>query len=159
MTRAVYPALLELATEDEYRNHFYAEYCAGPLPTFDGIAVRFRKDNFDHAFFESSSPQSKDDTFSPDRAKRMDWIKIALMDPGADIRYGYDNKLRQNDNARRVVIVKGNFVVIIRLTSEKQAEFVTCYVATTWTLEKLRKSKKWPRATTPQEEGANDLGT
>lgn len=148
MAKVEYPPLLELDSEDDYRAHFYAEYCSGPTSTFDDIEVRFRRRDFDHAFFESSSPNSKDDTFSDHsggRAERMDWIKFALNDPSADIRCGYDNRLRQKDASRRVAIVKGNFVVIIRLTGNKKAEFVTCYVATTWTLQKIRRSSKWPR--------------
>ena len=155
MTKVEYPPLLELDSEDDYRAHFYAEYCSGPISTFDDIAVRFRKRDFDHAFFESSSPKSKDDTFSDHtggRAERMDWVKFALKDPSADIRFGYNNQLRQKDDSRRVAIVKGNFVVIIRLTGDKQAEFVTCYVATTWTLQKIRKSSKWPRENPPKPE-------
>ena len=145
MARIEYPPFLELDSEEKYREHFHNEYCAGPIPTFDGIMVRFRRRDFDHAFFESSSPNSKDDTFSDDRAKRMDWVKLALSDPSADIRVGYNNRLRQDDFARRVAIVKGNFVVIIRIVKDKQAEFVTCYVATTWTMQKIKKSRKWPR--------------
>ncbi len=145
MAKVEYPPFLELDSEDDYRKHFHNEYCAGPIPTFDGIMVRFRKRDFDHAFFESSSAKSKDDTFSDDRAKRMDWVKLALSDPSADIRVGYDNKLRQDDFARRVAIVKGNFIVIIRIVRDKQAEFVTCYVATSWTMQKIKKSRKWPR--------------
>ena len=148
MSKVEYPPLLKLASEREYREHFYREYCSGALPTFDGIMVRFRKRDFDHAFFESSSPKSKDDTFSDHsggRAERMDWVKSALGDPSADLRVGYDNRLRKKDESRRVAIVKGNFVVIIRLTDTKKAEFVTCYVAGTRTLQLIRKSSKWPR--------------
>ncbi|MFN7290172.1 MAG: hypothetical protein ACK5YR_12275 [Pirellula sp.] len=145
MGRVEYPPLLILSSQDEYREHFHTVFCAGPLLTFDDISVRFRKRDFDHAFFESSSPKSKDDTFSQKRAERMDWVKCALNDPGADIRVGYDNKLRCEATDRRVAIVCGNFVVIIRIIKEKQAEFVTCYLADSWTIQKIKKSKKWPR--------------
>lgn len=146
-----YPPFLEGKTEAEYRTLFESVYCRGPLPTFDGIQVRFRKDDFDHAFFESSSPKSKDDVFSTERAKRIEWIKIALADASADLRVGYDSQLRQPATDRRVAIVKGNFVVIIRIIRERRAEFVTCYVATTWTLQKIRKSPKWPRKKKTQD--------
>jgi hypothetical protein len=43
-----YPALLNLATPAEYQAHYEAVYCAGAVVTFDGIAVRFRKNKFDH---------------------------------------------------------------------------------------------------------------
>ena len=67
----------------------------------------------------------------------MDWVKCALNDPGADIRFGYDNKLRCDATDRRVAIVCGNFVVIIRIVREKQAEFVTCYLADSGTIQKI----------------------
>ncbi len=156
MARVEYPPHLELDSEDEYREYFHTVYCGGPLETFDGIMVRFRKRDFGHAFFESSSAKSKDDVFSDDRAKRMHWVKLALSDPGADIRVGYDNQLRQDDFARRVAIVKGNFVVIIRIVRDKQAEFVTCYVATSWTMQKIKKSRKWPREEMGKAEEAKD---
>jgi len=155
MSKVEYPPLLKLASEREYREHFFREYCSGALPTFDGVMVRFRRRDFDHAFFESSSPKSKDDTFSDHsggRAERMDWVKAALSDPSADLRVGYDNRRRQKDKSRRVAIVKGNFVVIIRLTDTMKAEFVTCFVANTWTLQKIRKSSKWPREKPPKPE-------
>ena len=158
MSKTEYPPLLDLDSEDEYRAHFHSEYCVGPISTFDGIMVRFRRHDFEHAFFESSSPTSRDDIFSDQsggRAERMDWIKSALSDPSADLRVGYDNKRRQKDVNRRVAIVKGNFVVIIRLTGKKRASFVTCFVATTWTLQKIRKSSKWPREK-PEKNDAGD---
>ena len=77
MARVEYPPFLELDSEAEYRAHFHKVYCAGPLSTFDDIFVRFRKSDFDHAFFESSSPKSKDDSFSSDRAKRMDFVRFS----------------------------------------------------------------------------------
>lgn len=140
-----YPPFLEGLSEQQYREHFVATYCQDALLTFDGISVRFRKRDFAHAFFESSSPTRKDDIFSPQRAKRMDWVKIALSDPSADIRVGYDNFRRRPATDRRVAIMKGNFVVIIRLTDRDKAEFVTCYVADSRSLNLIRKSAKWPR--------------
>ncbi len=140
-----YPSFVEGMTESEYRKHFELVYCQGPLPTFDGIQVRFRKVQFDHAFFESSSSKAKDDVFSMERAKRMDWVKIALADASADLRVGYNKRLRRPATDRRVAIIKGNFVVIIRIIGEEKAEFVTCFVASIWTLQKIRKNSKWPR--------------
>jgi len=112
--------------------------------------TRFRKRDFEHAFFESSSPSKKDDLFSFERSKRIEWVAIALGDPSADIRVGYDSKKRQPAKDRRVAIVKGNFVVIIRLTGDDKAEFITCYVADSRSLGLIRKSSKWPRKPPPQ---------
>ncbi|MCU0713275.1 MAG: hypothetical protein MUC43_14535 [Pirellula sp.] len=38
-----------------------------------------------------------------------------------------------------------NAIKIIKDIKEKQAEFVTCYLADSWTIQKIKKSKKWPR--------------
>ena len=83
------------------------------MQTFDGIEVRFRKQHFDHCFFESVV--TKDDTFSQRRAERIDWIKAALEDPNAELWVGWDNKRKRPANDRRVVIVVQNYVVIIRV--------------------------------------------
>lgn len=141
-----YPPHVAYVTEAEYRIHFERVYCQGPIETFDGIQVRFRKMQFDHAFFESK--KTKDDTFSHTRAERIDWIKAALLDKGADLRIGWDNQIRRPARDRRVAIVKGNYVLIIRLVGDKKsAEFVTAFVADTETIQKIRKSSKWPRST------------
>jgi len=135
-----YPPLVQYQTELEYRRHFEHVYCCGPIQTFDGIEVRFRKSMFDHCFFESV--YSKDDTFSPRRAERVDWIKAALEDPGAELRMGWDNKKKRPANDRRVAIVMGDYVVIIRIRGAK-ADFITAYVATGRTIGKIRSHPLW----------------
>ena len=85
-----YPPFLHYKSNQEYRKHFELVYCRGPVLTFDGIPVRFRKRDFDHAFFETVN--NKDDTFSVKRAQRMDWIKAALQDPGAERYMGMGQK-------------------------------------------------------------------
>ena len=138
-----YPPHVSYAKEADYRSHFERVYCQGPIKTFDSIQVRFRKKDFDHAFFESV--RSKDDTFSRARAERIDWIKATLKDDRADLRVGWDNVRKQPAKDRRVAIVKGNYVVIIRLTRPQRAEFVTAFVATTRAIQQIRRSPKWPR--------------
>lgn len=136
-----YPPLVHYATEQEYREHFEREYCKGTIQTFDGIAVRFRKRMFDHCFFESV--YTKDDTFSPQRAERIDWIKAALQDASADIRVGWDNVRKRPAMDRRVAIVKGNYVVIVRLDGPNKAEFVTAFAAGQRTISQIRTNPKW----------------
>lgn len=138
-----YPPLVHYGTEQEYRAHFEGEYCKGTIPTFDGIAVRFRKRMFDHCFFESV--HAKDDTFSLPRAERIDWIKAALQDASADIRVGWDNVRKRPATDRRVAIVKGNYVVIIRLDGPIKAEFVTAFVAEGRTVTQIRTNPKWAK--------------
>lgn len=139
-----YPPLVNYHTELEYRSHFEQSYCQGAIVTFDGISVRFRKDDFDHAFFESV--QAKDDTFSTLRAERIDWIQAALLDPHSDRYVGWDNKRKRYDGKRRVTVVMGNFVVIIALLNQQgdKARFITAYVADSGrTISKIRQSPKW----------------
>lgn len=135
-----YPPLLQDKTPAEYRTFFEATYCHGPVITFDGIAVRFRKRDFNHCFFESVI--EKDDTFSPERAKRLLWIKTALQDPDADLYVGWDNKKKCLAHDRRVAIVVQNYVVIIRFTGPKAAVFVTAFVAGEESLRKIRMSPR-----------------
>ena len=136
-----YPPLVQYQTELDYRRHFERVYCRGTIQTFDGIEVRFRKRMFDHCFFESVT--TKDDTFSTRRAERIDWIKAALQDASAELRLGWDNKKKRAANDRRVVIVVGNYVVIIRLYRADRAEFVTAFVATQRTIRQIRTNPFW----------------
>jgi hypothetical protein len=114
--------------------------------TFDSYKVRFRKSIFEHAFYESTHRDKIKDMFSTKRAERMDWIKYALQDPNSDIRNGYDNKRKRFTINRRVTIISGNYIVIIRIKSRqlKEAEFITAYVADSQTTsQKILTSPKW----------------
>jgi hypothetical protein len=118
--------------------------------TYDGIAVRFRKDRFDHCFFESSRRNDIKDKFSFKRAERMAWIRVALADPNSERYWGWDNRKRRYDPTRRVTVVMGNYVVVIMLTGQKTADFVTAYVADAVaakgrksTIEMIRSGPRW----------------
>jgi hypothetical protein len=87
-----YPPLLKLPTVEAYRQYFEKSCCQEPIITFDGIAVRFRKTDFDHCGFESSMRNNVKDTFSPARAERLGWIGEALRDPKSDRFVGWDSK-------------------------------------------------------------------
>ena len=73
-----YPPLVKYDKPGEYKRHFEKVYCRNPVETFDGIRVRFRKDDFEHCFYESSRRNRVKDRFSWKRAKRIEWIKTAL---------------------------------------------------------------------------------
>lgn len=146
----VYPPLVRYPSEDEYRRHFEHVYCREPIVTFDGIKVRFRKDQFKHSFYESSRRNAIKDQFSVPRAERIDWIKAALEDPASERYVGWDNRKKRYDKKRRVAIVMGNYVVIIRLKNASSAFFVTAFVADTLTtptphstIDQIRKGPKW----------------
>jgi len=143
-----YPPLVYYATIDEYKTHFEAMYCQDPIDTFDAIPIRFRKDDFDHAFYESSRRDGQKDVFSSARSKRIDWIKYALQDPTSELYEGWDNKRRVDDKTRRVVLVQGDYVVVVRLRKTAQAittgRFVTAYVVdSTYAIAMIRSHPKW----------------
>ena len=141
---AAYPPLLKLVDEAVYRARFEEIYCAGAVMTFDGIAVRFQKRDFDHCFFESSQRNRIKDTFSQLRAERLEWIAVALQDAAAERFQGWDRDTKTYDKTRRVTLVCGNYVVVIALTGATSARFLTAYVADTpRTLAKLKTSPKW----------------
>lgn len=134
--------------KQKYRSHYERVYCKGPITTFDEIAVRFRKSSFDHCFYESIQRNQVKDTFSALRAERIDWIKAALLDPDAELHVGWDGKKRRYDRSHRVALVNGDYVVVIRLSSNQTAQFVTAYVADSQsTLDKMKGSPRW----VPQE--------
>ena len=140
----VYPPLVCYGTVHEYRAHYEHVYCQGPITTFDGIAVRFRKNRFDHCFYESTRRNQVKDAFSAQRAERIDWIKAALQDPNADLYVGWDGKKKRYSQSHRVVLVAGDYVVVIRLSGNQTAQFVTAYVADSpSTLAKIKGSPKW----------------
>lgn len=136
-----YSPYVRYAAEQDYRVHFERVYCQGTIQTFDGIEVRFRKAMFDHCFFESV--RSKDDTFSPQRAERIDWIKTVLTDARAELRVGWDNRRKRPASDRRVAIVSGDYVVVIRILGQGKAEFVTAFVAGQRTIAQIRSNPLW----------------
>lgn len=146
-----YPPLVAHTAEADYRAHFERVYCQGPIATFDGYAVRFRKRDFDHCFFESARRDGRKDTFSTARAERIDWIKATLEDPASELYQGWDKRKKCYDRGRRVAVVMGNYVVIIAITGPQKADFVTAYVANTpatvgrpvTTIDQIRRSPRW----------------
>ncbi len=139
-----YPPLVCYKTEVEYRIHFERVYCQQPILTFDGVLVRFRKDRFDHCFYESTRRNHVKDAFSRMRAERIDWIEAGLQDPNTKLYVGWDSKRKRYDKRHRVIVVVGDYVVVIRIIGNKKAEFVTAYVAdSASTLAKIKRSPIW----------------
>jgi hypothetical protein len=138
------PPLKAFADSVECFEHYRKVYCSGPIPTFDGIMVRFRKEDFLHCFFESSNRDDQKDTFSTRRAERIDWIKAALQDPKAELFAGWDRKRKIHDRDRRVCVVSGDYVVIIALTDKDKAYIITAFVIDDpRVLESIKRSPKW----------------
>lgn len=144
------PDLLNYGTEEEYKKHYINNYCnACPIYTFDNIPVIFFEDRFEHAFYKRSrkSYYAEKDSFSVERAKRMDWIKHVLQDPTIIPKKGYDKKKDSYDNTRRVTfLTEENYLVVIYINKKNKAKFVTAYVVDNEeAAKKIRNSPKWEK--------------
>lgn len=135
-------------TEEEFRQIWHDEYTSQTIYTHDGILVRFFDNQFDHAFFESSKRNVRKDsayhkdTISPRRLARILWIRDVLQDPEAEMYVGYDNKKKCFSFSERVSVVKGDFVVVIRIGKDMKAKFITAYVADQ-SIGMIKSSPKW----------------
>jgi hypothetical protein len=135
----------------DYLRHYERIYCSGPIKTFDGIWVRFRKSRFRHDFYESTRRNRVKDQFSTERARRIDWIKKVLQDSNAELYQGWDKKNKRHDPKSRVALVVDGYVVVIRLTGPNKADFVTAYVPgkkptgrqKVSTLDRIKSGPKW----------------
>lgn len=140
------PPLVEYYQIDDYRKHYESMYCVSPIVTFDSIPVYFRKDKFEHSFFESSKRDGVKDVFSPERARRIEWIKATLQHKDAELYVGWDKAKKRYDRNHRVAVVYNDFVVIIKISRKingsLKAEFVTAYVADN-SIEKIRSAPRW----------------
>jgi len=115
-------------SEVELREIWSKEYCKQDIITFDNVQVKFYEDMFDHAFFESADRVKKDKSIlSLNRLQKIHWIKETLQDKDAILKKGWDTKNKTYFKDRRVAVVKGNYVVIIRFTGLLKAKFVTAY--------------------------------
>ena len=140
---------LILNTPREYREFYESNYQRGTIVTFDGVRIFFKPEKFGHAFYENSQHKAgAKDVFSPERAKRMSWIKLTLEHPQADLFKGWNKATKQYDDDRRVSVVFGDFVVVIQLSLKSdgglKGNFITCYVADN-SINKIRNSPKWDR--------------
>lgn len=115
-------------SESELRRIWKDEYCDKEICTFDNVFVKFYEDMFDHVFFESFNKIRKDKSIlSFNRLEKIYWIKETLHDRDAILKKGWDNERKEYFKDRRVAIVKGNYVVIIRFIGMLKAKFVTAY--------------------------------
>lgn len=115
-------------SEEELREIWRQEYCVQDILTFDGVSVRCYEDMFDHVFYESAHRKAKDKSIlSYARLEKIYWIKDTLKDPDAILKKGWDNENKKDFEDRRVAVVKGNYVVIIRFTGMLKAKLVSAY--------------------------------
>lgn len=134
-----------LLSEEDLRKIWREEYCEQDIFTFDKVQVKFYEDMFDHAFFESADRLEKDKSvLSLNRLEKIHWIKETLNDKDAILKKGWDTKNKVYFKDRRVAVVKGNYVVIIRFTGLLKAKFVTAYEKED--VENILKSPDFERA-------------
>lgn len=115
-------------TEAELRQIWKEEYCEQEIITFDAVTVKFYEDMFDHAFYESADNIEKDKSIlSYNRLEKIYWIKEVLQDPEAVLKKGWDNYTKTVCDDRRVAMVKGNYIVVIRFTGLLKAKLVTAF--------------------------------
>ena len=115
-------------SEADMRKMWGDEYCLTEIETFDGIMVKCYADMFDHIFYESFDRIEKDKSIlSLNRLEKMLWIKDVLQDRSAILKKGWNSKDKEYFKDRRVAIVKGNYIVVIRFTGKLKAKLVTAY--------------------------------
>lgn len=141
------PKLLILSSEEEYKNHFIAEYCKkSPIATFDGLPVMFYPEMFEHAFYKRTAPKwtAPKDRMDLDRCKRMPWIKEVLKDSSIVPRKGYDKaRDRYDENNRVAFLSPENYLVVIRKAGSVW-RFVTAYlVDNEAAAKKIKDSPVW----------------
>lgn len=139
------PALVYYTSEQEYRDHYERCYCSAVIYTFDGLRVYFPRHQFDDAFFESANRRVRDKSLlSQQRAERIDWIRAALENPGAELFAGWDRDRKRINRVRRVALVWNDYVVILNIQGKKRkAVFVTAYIADARTVAKIRNGPRW----------------
>ena len=132
-------------TPEEYREYFIDKYCNSEIYSYDGMRVRFYPDQFEHAFYESKNYKKRDKSvFSYERAKRMPWIKYALNNEKTEVYIGWDrDKKRYNRDRRVTIITPENYVVVLNIIDNKNAKFITAYIASKTNAEKIRSAPKW----------------
>lgn len=135
--------------EAELRQLWKDEYCdkAKPISTTDNVLVSFFEDMFDHCFYESYNRKERDKSIlSYNRLEKMLWIKATLTDPDSLLKQGWDRDSKTHDNSRRLAMIKGNYVVIIRFTGFLKAKFVTAYeLQEDQNIKKIVESPDWVR--------------
>ena len=132
-------------TEEELREIWSVEYCNTPIITFDDIEVKFFSSMFNHCFYESDNRREKDKSIlSLNRLEKIYWIKETLQDPDSIRKQGWDRNKKTYTDSSRVNLVKGNYIVVIKIFSKNKARFITAYeVNSDENLEKIKNSPDW----------------
>lgn len=128
----IYEEFLILESVADYKRVYDEEYCQQFIYTHDGICVRFYPETFEHAFYSSEDRKKGDKSiFSNERAKRILWIRKALLDTNLSLYEGWIKAKKQYDSSRRVCLVTPeNYVIVIQLNNKNvnRAKFITAYL-------------------------------
>lgn len=136
------PPLLNLGSEEEYRNHYIQTLVKGPpVITPDGAEVRFFPERFVHAFYRKSDHwKDTKDAFAHSRAQCMDWIRTMLCSRHAEM-FREPCGLGQYN---RLVLDRHNRYLVVTVTiREGEERFVTAYDEVSE--DKMRKILALPR--------------
>ncbi len=139
------PPLLNLPNEGSYLNHFNRVYRprASSIVTFDGIVVKFSRENFYHAFYtESIRGSGVKDTFSFGRAERMDWIRYVLASDSMELY----RRVMTSRKIRRISLEASTpYAVVIELRNNNAniAGFVTAYIPGPRALANMKSNPRW----------------
>lgn len=141
------PVLMSGLQESVCRQIYESRYCAAPIVTHDGVTVYFRKENFDHAFFEGTHKPGQE-FFSLRRAEYVYYIEYALKSVTATRYQGWNKKKSRYESDRMVAVTVGDFVVVLGMYLNARgdlcAKFITCYVADN-SIAKIKASPLWDR--------------
>lgn len=125
----MYSDLLNLDSQSDYEELYKLNYCQREIRTHDGHLVKFRPEEFNHAFFCNADRRTGDKSiFSTDRAKRIMWIEKVLKDPSLCIYAGWDSKKKRYDHSRRVTLVTSDGYVVVLRVGKGCLIFVTAYI-------------------------------
>lgn len=143
--------MIELKTIEEYRNYYHANLCATQIQCHLGFPILFRRDNFEHAFYESTRGTAvKTNIFSFERAARMDEIAPALRGNIENVAWkaGWDRKKKAYSSPNRVCLTSADLAIVLNISRDaskriKLGKFVTAYPAGDHTLSKLKAAPVW----------------
>jgi hypothetical protein len=135
--------LLKLTEWESYKDHWLGNIANKvPIETHDGISVSFNKNDFWHFFFKEGDGPERD-RFAWDRGERMNWVKECIQDSNATLKFGWDNANKRTDFNRRVSVIQGNYIVVVRMVAEYKARGVTAYPIDSSGLAKLLLQPDW----------------
>jgi hypothetical protein len=125
----MYSELLSYEDISEYEGLYCSHYCEREIKTHDGFTVKFRKEDFAHAFYSNASRRERDKSiFSYSRAHRLLWIEKVLKDEKLVMYAGWDSKRKRYDHSRRVTLITQDGYVVVLRSNKKGFVFVTAYL-------------------------------